>query len=73
PVALTEGFQRALLGAAVFIVAAAVIALRATNTKGEVPADAEDAPPETDASQAATADATETNTAGANTDVIETA
>ncbi|WP_242887785.1 MFS transporter [Actinomadura litoris] len=34
-VALTEGFQRALLGAAAFIVAAAVIALRATNTRGE--------------------------------------
>jgi EmrB/QacA subfamily drug resistance transporter len=35
PEALTEGFQRALLACAIFLVAAAVIALRATNTRGE--------------------------------------
>ena len=34
--ALTSGFQRALLAASLFLVAAAVIALRATNTRGEV-------------------------------------
>jgi EmrB/QacA subfamily drug resistance transporter len=33
--ALTSGFQRALLVGSIFIVAAAVIALRATNTRGE--------------------------------------
>jgi len=33
--ALTAGFQRALLAAAIFLAAAAVIALRATNTRGE--------------------------------------
>jgi MFS family permease len=35
PDALTEGFQRALLVCAMFVLAAAVIALRATNTRGE--------------------------------------
>ncbi|MFC4910138.1 hypothetical protein [Actinomadura gamaensis] len=45
-VALTVGFQRALLGAAVFIVAAAVIALRATNTRGEIPRDVPTEAPE---------------------------
>lgn len=40
-VALTEGFQRALLGAAIFLVASAVVALRASQTKGELPADDE--------------------------------
>jgi EmrB/QacA subfamily drug resistance transporter len=35
PYALTAGFQRALVACAVFLVAAAVIALKATNTKGE--------------------------------------
>ena len=35
PEALTEGFQRALLVCAIFVLAAAVIALRATNTRGE--------------------------------------
>jgi len=35
PEALTEGFQRALLACAVFLLAAAIIALRATNTRGE--------------------------------------
>jgi MFS family permease len=35
PAALTEGFQRALVVCAIFLVAAAVIALRATNTRGE--------------------------------------
>jgi hypothetical protein len=33
--ALTSGFQRALLASSIFMVAAAVIALRATNTRGE--------------------------------------
>jgi predicted MFS family arabinose efflux permease len=35
PDALTSGFHRALLACSIFLVAAAVIALRATNTKGE--------------------------------------
>jgi EmrB/QacA subfamily drug resistance transporter len=38
--ALTSGFQRALLAASIFLVAAAVIGLRATNTRGEAPAPA---------------------------------
>ncbi len=38
--ALTSGFQRALLAASIFLVAAAVIALRAANTRGEAPAPA---------------------------------
>ncbi len=33
--ALTSGFQRALLASSIFLVAAAVVALRATNTRGE--------------------------------------
>ena len=33
--ALTAGFQRALLVGSIFILAAAAIALRATNTRGE--------------------------------------
>jgi EmrB/QacA subfamily drug resistance transporter len=33
--ALTSGFQRALVAASIFLVAAAIIALRATNTRGE--------------------------------------
>jgi hypothetical protein len=33
--ALTSGFQRALLVGSIFLLAAAVIALRATNTRGE--------------------------------------
>jgi EmrB/QacA subfamily drug resistance transporter len=35
--ALTSGFQRALVAASIFLVAAAIIALRATNTRGEAP------------------------------------
>ena len=35
PEALTEGFQRALLACALFVLVAAFIALRATNTRGE--------------------------------------
>jgi EmrB/QacA subfamily drug resistance transporter len=38
--ALTAGFHRALLACAVFLLAAAVIALRASNTRGEPAADA---------------------------------
>jgi hypothetical protein len=34
-VALSAGFHRALIAATIFLIAAAVIALRATNTKGE--------------------------------------
>jgi hypothetical protein len=33
--ALTSGFHRALLAGAVFVVAAAIIALRTSNTRGE--------------------------------------
>jgi EmrB/QacA subfamily drug resistance transporter len=43
PEALTAGFQRALAVCAIFLVGAAVIALRATNTKGEPAAET---PPE---------------------------
>jgi EmrB/QacA subfamily drug resistance transporter len=42
--ALTEGFQRALLVASVFLVAAAVVGLRATNTRGEQQAPVVEAP-----------------------------
>jgi hypothetical protein len=35
PDALTSGFHRALLACSIFLVGAAAIALRATNTKGE--------------------------------------
>ncbi|NUR76607.1 MAG: MFS transporter [Thermoleophilia bacterium] len=38
PHALTSGFQRALVAASIFLVGAAVIALRATNTRGEAEA-----------------------------------
>jgi predicted MFS family arabinose efflux permease len=38
--ALTAGFHRALLAGSIFILAAAVIALRATNTRGDAAADA---------------------------------
>src|SRR5919198_3734940 len=44
PVALTEGFQRGLLACAIFVLAAAVIALRATNTRGEPVAESEPEP-----------------------------
>ena len=37
PDALTSGFQRALLASSVFLVGAAVVALRATDTRGEQP------------------------------------
>jgi MFS family permease len=43
PEALTSGFHQALLASSIFLVAAAVIALRATNTRGEpVPSTAPD-------------------------------
>ena len=35
--ALTSGFQRALLASSIFLLAAAVVALRITNTRGEEP------------------------------------
>ncbi|MEA2213423.1 MAG: hypothetical protein QOF83_3371 [Solirubrobacteraceae bacterium] len=44
--ALTSGFQRALLVGSVFLLAAAIIALKATNTRGEEPQPAPDALPE---------------------------
>jgi EmrB/QacA subfamily drug resistance transporter len=37
PNALTEGFQRALLAGSIFIFAAAIIALKSTNTRDEAP------------------------------------
>jgi EmrB/QacA subfamily drug resistance transporter len=46
PEALTSGFRDALLAASIFLLAAAVIALRATNTRGAEPAGAPDALPE---------------------------
>jgi MFS family permease len=42
--ALTGGFQRALLASSIFLVAAAVVALRATNTRGEEPQPLAEAP-----------------------------
>jgi EmrB/QacA subfamily drug resistance transporter len=42
--ALTAGFQRALLACAVFLLAAALLALRATNTRGEPAAPADHIP-----------------------------
>jgi EmrB/QacA subfamily drug resistance transporter len=36
--ALTGGFERALVASSVFLIAAAVVGLRATNTRGEAPA-----------------------------------
>ena len=44
--ALTDGFQRALLVGSIFIFAAAIIALRATNTRDEAPEPVADALPE---------------------------
>ena len=44
--ALTSGFQRALLLGSIFILASAVIALRATNTRGEVEAEPVEAEPQ---------------------------
>jgi EmrB/QacA subfamily drug resistance transporter len=44
--ALTDGFQRALVAGSIFIFAAAIIALRATNTRDEAPEPAADALPE---------------------------
>ncbi len=44
--ALTAGFQRAPLVGAILILAAAVIGLRATNTRGEEPERSSDAVPE---------------------------
>jgi len=46
PEALTSGFQRALTAASIFLVAAAFIGLRATNTRGEAVAPALDAVPD---------------------------
>jgi EmrB/QacA subfamily drug resistance transporter len=46
PEALTSGFQRALLAASIFLVAAAFIALRATNTRGEAAVPALEAVPD---------------------------
>ena len=37
PEALTSGFQRALFAASLFLLAAAIVGLRATNTRGEEP------------------------------------
>src|SRR3954466_4756316 len=45
PDALTSGFQRALLASSIFLLAAAAVALRITNTRGE----AEQHPPAPDA------------------------
>src|SRR5579859_179922 len=49
PDALTSGFHRALLASSVFLCAAAVIALRATNTRGEPMPDIEVDEPTVDA------------------------
>src|SRR5204862_6168876 len=44
PEALTGGFHRALLASSIFLVAAAVIGLRATNTRGAEPEPSAEAP-----------------------------
>jgi EmrB/QacA subfamily drug resistance transporter len=44
--AITSGFQRALVAASIFLVAAAVIGLRATDTRGEAPTPALEALPD---------------------------
>ena len=44
--ALTSGFQRALLLGSIFILASAVVALRATNTRGETQPEPVEAEPE---------------------------
>jgi hypothetical protein len=44
--ALTSGFQRALMIGSIFILAAGVIALRATNTRGETAQPSIEAEPE---------------------------
>jgi hypothetical protein len=44
PDALTAGFQRALLASSLFLVAAAFVGLRATNTRGEQPTPFVEAP-----------------------------
>jgi hypothetical protein len=41
PAALTLGFQRALVASGIFLVSAALIALRATDTRGEPTVDAD--------------------------------
>lgn len=46
PDALTGGFSRALLACSIFLVAAAVVALRAANTRGEAEQPADTAPAE---------------------------
>jgi EmrB/QacA subfamily drug resistance transporter len=46
PEALTSGFQHALVAASIFLVAAAFIALRATNTRGEAAVPALEAVPD---------------------------
>jgi hypothetical protein len=53
PAALTEGFQNALLGAAAFLLAAAVIALRATNSRPSALATPTAAPAATEPTAAA--------------------
>jgi EmrB/QacA subfamily drug resistance transporter len=50
PLALTQGFHRALLASSLFLIAAALIALRATNTHGEpVPESVNEVPVRLDA------------------------
>jgi len=44
PHALVAGFQRALLAGSIFLLAAAFIALRATNTRGETDQAAKETP-----------------------------
>jgi hypothetical protein len=51
--ALTSGFQRALLIGSIFLLACAMTALRATNTRGETEAPAIEAEAEAEASRAA--------------------
>jgi EmrB/QacA subfamily drug resistance transporter len=57
PVALTSGFQRALTASSIFLLAAAVVALRITNTRGEQAAPEGGTAPETEPEAEAEAEA----------------
>jgi hypothetical protein len=46
PNALTSGFHQALLAASIFVVATAIVALRTSNTRGEVLQPVPEPPPE---------------------------
>jgi len=74
-VALTGGFQRALLACAIFLLGAAVIAVRATNTRGEPEAGSTQTPDVVAAQPAdrlSAANTSAANTSAANTSAANT-